>query len=102
MTIPTKYLLPPLAATAFAMIALKVLPIPFLWMFLVWTVSLILMLFASQSSNMRALFLNLAVVGLTLFGLETYAYFKTVRNALDRTYSSGYRMRDSDFGSVPV
>lgn len=92
-----------LAAVTFALSALAywLLPIPFLWMGLIWSVALlsaIACLSRPWSRPLVLLFLNASVIAL-VFGAAEFVFF---RREAAPVYSGGYGYEDDVLGFVPV
>jgi hypothetical protein len=76
---------------------------PYIWIFLFWIAICALLFTRVQTTNKKAVCVNLAVVFATLLGVEIFAIQKTNYSASDieRNYQSGYHAFDSWLGYRP-
>jgi hypothetical protein len=86
-------------ALALSVLSLKVLPMPFLWLDLVWTAGFFAGIFCLEDAWLRAILFNFSVVAAILAAGE--AYFSLKQSAAP-VYSEGYRVEDPILGYAPA
>lgn len=80
---------------------LAYLPVPFLWIALLWAWLLCVFAIRHKHSSLRAVWVNMATVLITFSALELYFHSReTVR--MEGTYNAGYKMEHEFLGYCPA
>jgi hypothetical protein len=73
-------------------ILLKFAPVPFLWSFVLWGLVFVTLAYVSKGANLRAVFCNLAIIGLFLAVAELYFWRAQAKPSEHGSDEVSYRM----------
>ena len=80
---------------------LSYLPVPFLWIALLWAVVLCILAIKHKPSSLRAVWINLAAVVITLGALELYLHSRETER-MAGSYTEGYYVEHEVLGYCPA